>query len=151
VLERLLSLKNLESRCFCSRRRASWSPQQGPVGPGEWPAGLGKWGFSPRTLSISRFDCMRSRFPKDRQGRQMRTAQRQQEPRRVSGQISFSWFAGRSNELSLPVNAAIGPKVFFVAVEISCAEGWDRKPRGRKRGIGIVAAGPDRDAHANGG
>jgi len=91
-----------------------WSPQQGPVGPGEWPAGLGKWGFSPRTLSISRFGCRQSRFQKDRQGRQMRTAQRRREPRPVSGQISVSWFAARSNELSLPAKVAIGPRVFLL-------------------------------------
>jgi hypothetical protein len=105
----LLLLKNLESTSFCSRRRASWSPRQGPVGRGEHPAGPSEWGFSRRTLSTSRFGCMPCCFPKDRQGRQMRIAQRQQEPRRVSGQISFSWFAARSKELSLPANAAIGP------------------------------------------
>ena len=120
-------LKNLASTSFCWGRRASWSLQQGPLGPGERPAGLGEWRFSPETLSTSRFGCTQSRFPRDRQGRQMRTAQRRQEPRRVSGQISFSWFAGKPNQSSLPANAAIGPELFFVTVEISCVEGWNKK------------------------
>jgi hypothetical protein len=81
VLERVYFLKNSESTYFCSRRRASESPQQGPVGPGDW-------GFLRRILAASHFGWTQSRLPRSRQGRQMRTGQSPREQRRVSGQVS---------------------------------------------------------------
>jgi len=85
-LERSFSPKNLKSANFSSMRRSSWNPRQRRVGPGEW-------GLSLKTLSTSRFGLMQSRFPKDRQGRRMRTAQRRREQQRATGQISFSSLA----------------------------------------------------------
>ena len=87
--------------CFYLRRRAARN--QRPVGPGEW-------GVPPTTLSTSRSRCM-PHPPRDRRGRRTRTPQRRRETRRVSGRTAFSWFAARSNESSLPVNA-IGQRVF---------------------------------------
>jgi hypothetical protein len=95
---RLESLKNLKSASFCSRRGASGCSQRAPVDPSEWE-------FSPGTVLTSRFGYLQSRFQKYRQSRQMRATRRRREPRRVSGQIYLSWFAVRSNNWSLPVNA----------------------------------------------
>jgi len=105
VLEGLFSRKNLESTYFGSRRRASGSPQQTPADPGDS-------GFLRVTRAASQIGCTKSRRPRGRQGRRTKTPQRWREPRIVSGQISFSWLAATSNELSLPIKTAIGLRVF---------------------------------------